>query len=378
MRPDLITACRDRVLKSREKAVLLILATFADEGATTPRLLVTTLAELSGFSKRTVQRALNGLADEGLVQRHSAYRRPNSFTISVDTLSMSAQAVLPTEETRVQPRTVPERVSTALQAAERAWVPGIVRAAGPRSSLAAEAIPRPASGRERENEPNAASLLESVGKPAPTAGPLREAAPKPARVPETAPAPETAAGADSGEKPNSATVPDSATAPEPEREPVPEAEPKAESGPEVEVDEGALAEALHTVGEFWEIHGRGRRFIRDHVARLVAAGWDSDSICRWLGPRTEDVRNPFGVIKHRLDRLRNLEPPFKDGRLPQRRFRCWTCNTPTDNDTRYCDVCTAEQAKPRTKNRSWRDIADEEGTSIPDPRRQNGSAPDDR
>ncbi|MFC4337652.1 helix-turn-helix domain-containing protein [Salininema proteolyticum] len=317
MRPDLISACRDRVLKSREKVVLLILATFADNGSTTPRLLVTTLAELSGFSKRTVQRALNGLAGEGLVQRHSAYRRPNSFTISIDSPVSAPPVVAPAEVGDAQALMEPERVPVSQRPTD-----------------------------EPVREPDAASIehdvtvrrlqLDPEPQPTPNAGP--QALKEQSSNSETAP----------NQKPSSATT----------------QEPGSE--PEIEVDEGALAEALQTVGEFWEIHGRGRRFIRDHVARLVAAGWDSDAICRWLGPRTEDVRNPFGVIKHRLDRLRNLEPPFKDGSLPQRRHRCWTCNTPTDNDTRYCDVCTAEQAKPRTKNRSWRDIAEEEGATIPE------------
>ncbi|MFC4337444.1 helix-turn-helix domain-containing protein [Salininema proteolyticum] len=240
MNSQLIAACRDHVLKSREKVVLLVLATFADENGAVAKVFVNNLVELTGASRRTVQRALRTLEDAGLVQRHRHPGGPSSFTISIDT---------------------------------------------------------------------------------PAAAP----APAPAPAPSLSPAP--------------APTPEPAPAPEPE--------------PEPEVDSDALEEALLTVGNYWRIYNGGLKYIRDHVARLVAKGWDGDQICQGLGPRTDDLKSPFGVIKHRMDNLMHWHPPTGGKAAPKRHYRCWACQTPTDNESRYCDACTARKAEPRTVT-SWR------------------------
>ncbi|MFC4335608.1 helix-turn-helix domain-containing protein [Salininema proteolyticum] len=243
MNTQLIAACRDRVLKSREKIVLLILATFADGNGRSARLFVNNLAELSGLSRRTVQRALRGLEDRDLVRRHRTPGGPSSFTVSID-------------------------------------------------------APAP------EYDP-------ARGEPKPESA-------TPAPIADTATSEEVA---------NTEPEPDSAEV------------------------EGALL----TVGNHWRIYNGGLKYIRDHVARLVAGGWDGESLCNAVGPRTDDIGSPFGVLKHRLHNLLSWRAPVKTGSLPQRRYRCWTCQTPTDNQNRYCDACIAHQSKPRTV-KSWRDL----------------------
>ncbi|MFC4334332.1 helix-turn-helix domain-containing protein [Salininema proteolyticum] len=255
---QLVAACREYPVHGREKAFLNGVASFADENGFIPRTSNQQLAHWTGFSVRTVQRAVGDLEKRGVLVRHRRHNNANAFTILIDPASGGLRA--------------------ADQNSRRPSVP-------PQPAPAPVAEPRPAS-------------------------------------PQAAPRPEL-------------------PAPQPDDEPEKVA---------------PITPTTSHIGTRWGIYGNGLTFIDAQIRDLLSRGWTQATLDKALGSRTDDVKHPFGVIRHRLENLTKRKPPTESGDMPRHKFKCWTCGVPTDNQSRSCESCAAERAEAKPKKRGWREI----------------------
>ncbi|MFC4335073.1 hypothetical protein [Salininema proteolyticum] len=169
---------------------------------------------------------------------------------------------------------------------------------------------------------------------------------------------------ESGEQaiPRQPTVDKSNDAPAAERHAEPSDSPAALGiGDEPESAHRTHSEATLLLGERWEIRGDGLNRLAALVEPLTEAGWTAAALAKAVGERTDDVKHPFGVLKHRMGLIAKRRPPRGDGETPRRRYTCWTCGVPTEEASHKCRGCAEERPerkKPGSRRVHWREIAD--------------------